>query len=589
MPFWMEDFTGGIPAGWTNNDASNQGIIWKWCANTGTGCAPVFIGQAPFQSATAETGFVHVNSDGSGQSLPQDHVSQLTTNAINCTGQAKVFVQCQSHIGTFEATPDASAILRVSTDLNTWSEFKLFPGQDQQDYFSPNPYFSVVDISSVAANKPQVYLQWQWIGNWEYMWDLDDIALYDENPTPPNDLAISEFFYPASSAIQPVSQIATDTFGFFAYISNRGKNAQTNVLFKASITTDTDELVYADSMLIPSIAPGVTDSLFALDSSYVPVLPVGEYRIKYSIRSDSTDDRPVDNKAENAFYVSDNLFSKEAGLGPLLSLHPAEAGDWYVGNLYRMSAGNNDQYRATLAEFAFNTDPFELSVRDVEATLYLLRVSDDVNSDFTNFDRNSFLPSEFTWVGFANYVAPDTIGILEPQTVELLDVGTNLPGVILEKGARYILAIGYAGTSNVAFHAFDESFNMLFVSTLVYGKNNGVSQWSPGGFGSKDNAVLRMAISLVSTTDTRPLPETSMQVFPNPVRDILNLAVNFDKPTEATITLADLSGRVIRMEDRSGLTQDQLTYNLSSLASGTYLARIATPEGTLTKKFVLQR
>jgi hypothetical protein len=46
---------------------------------------------------------------------------------------------------------------------------------------------------------------------------------------------------------------------------------------------------------------------------------------------------------------------------------------------------------------------------------------------------------------------------------------------------------------------------------------------------------------------------------------------------------------VIVTEDRPGLTNEMLSYQLPQLASGTYLARIATKEGTKTKKFVVQR
>ena len=52
------------------------------------------------------------------------------------------------------------------------------------------------------------------------------------------------------------------------------------------------------------------------------------------------------------------------------------------------------------------------------------------------------------------------------------------------------------------------------------------------------------------------------------------------------ITIADINGRVITYENRKGLTQDLLHYPLS-VAAGTYLARIATENGTLTKKFVV--
>jgi hypothetical protein len=98
-----------------------------------------------------------------------------------------------------------------------------------------------------------------------------------------------------------------------------------------------------------------------------------------------------------------------------------------------------------------------------------------------------------------------------------------------------------------------------------------------------------MFIELVSTTDESALPESVMTVFPNPAQDVLNLEVSFDNATDASITIADINGRVIKMDDRSGLTKEVLTYQIPQLAAGTYLVRIATKEGTKTKKFVVAK
>jgi len=98
-----------------------------------------------------------------------------------------------------------------------------------------------------------------------------------------------------------------------------------------------------------------------------------------------------------------------------------------------------------------------------------------------------------------------------------------------------------------------------------------------------------MYVDLVTTTDEKPLPASYMNVYPNPVKDVLNLGLNFGTASDVTITIAELSGRTIKIEDKKGLTNETITYNLPQLASGTYLARIATKEGTLTKKFVVQK
>lgn len=583
QPFWSEHFTNNIPAGWTNVDASNQNVIWEWCADNTSGCSPVFSGEDAFQAATAATGFLHVNSDGAGQ-LAQNHVSRLTTSAINCSGKNVVFIKFQSHIGTFNVTPASSGLLRVSTDLNNWTTFTAFPDLLAANEFSPNPDLSIIDISSVAANQATVYVQWQWTGNYEYMWNLDDIELFDQNPTAKFDLAISNFFYPASSFATPASQISTDTFGFFILLSNRGLQSMTNVKVKAVVEDlNSSDVLFADSVLLATIEPGVTDSFVELPNQYAPELPEGEYAIRYSVQSDSADLRPDDNGRNSPFIVTGDIFSKENGAQT--ATRPASDVSWTVGNYYVMSGGQFDAYKATGAEFAFATDSTELDVEDVAATISFLKVNDDVPLDFEGFDTDEFPGNSVTLLGYANYEAPEGTTNFQLQQVDIIDFETIETGVTLEPGGRYFLTVGYDEPVRKTNHAFSTEFNYFnVVSTMTYS-----DQWYLGGFGDDLSAVVRMYISLVSTTDEKPLPASALKVFPNPVSDAVNLSVQFEQPTDATITIADLSGRVVTFEDRQDLTEAQITYRLPQLAPGMYLARIATGEGTRTVKFAVQR
>lgn len=582
-PFWSERFSNNIPAGWMNMDASGQNVVWKWCADNTSGCSPVFSGEDDFQAETAATGYVHVNSDEPGE-LPQSHISRLTTSAIDCSGKNSVFIRFQSHIATYTVTPASSGLLRVSTDLSNWTTFTAFPDLLLANEFSPNPYITILDISSVAANKGTVYLQWQWTGNYEYMWNLDDIELYGQNPTPKFDLAISNSFYPASSFATPASQISTDTFGFFILLSNRGMQPMTNVKVKAIVEDqNSSEILFADSVLLATIAPGVKDSAVEMPHRYTPELPEGEYFIRYSVQADSTDFRPGDNTSGSPFIVTGNIFSKENGA--TTATRPADDVVWTVGNYFVMASGQFDAYKATTAEFAFETDPDELNIADVKASIALLKVNDDVPSDFEGFDTQEFPGNSVMWLGYADYEAPDNIVDYQLQQTDILDIETLEPGVVLEPGGRYFLTVSYDEDVRKTNHAFSTEFNYFrAVSTITYS-----DQWYLGGFGDDLAALLRMYISLVSTTDEQPLPASALNVFPNPVSDAVNLAVQFDQPTDATITIADLSGRVIMLEDRQGLTAEQITYRLPQLDSGMYLARIAAKEGTRTVKFVVQR
>jgi Secretion system C-terminal sorting domain len=252
--------------------------------------------------------------------------------------------------------------------------------------------------------------------------------------------------------------------------------------------------------------------------------------------------------------------------------------------MYTMSNGSFDKYLAIGAEFAFSTNEAELAVTDVEASLNLFEVNDDVDAVFSNFDDADFFSPSLTWLGLAEYSAPDTYTDYSLDLASLTDANTGAAGIKLKTGTRYFLTMSYADASNLTFHAFNSGVVAPFISTILY-----TDSWGLGGFEGNPNAVLRLYITLESSTDNKPLPVGVFSVSPNPVRDVVSLKVDFDKATDATITIADVNGRVILIEDKTGLNNERLTYNLPQLASGTYLARIATAEGTRTLKFVVAK
>ena len=201
MPFWTEDFSGAqIPMGWTNEDASGNDALWEYCS-TEESCLVSILNEngqlyeTAFQAITANNGFVWMNSDTLGN-LPSPHLSQLTTNAINCEGRDEVWVSFYSQITTSIFAPYNNAVLRVATS-NTpeteWTDFLLYNNLIVGAISSRNPQPIKFDISEVAANQSTVYIQWQWRGELEQAWLLDDVALYDSKPSPANALWYEDF------------------------------------------------------------------------------------------------------------------------------------------------------------------------------------------------------------------------------------------------------------------------------------------------------------------------------------------------------------------------------------------------------------
>lgn len=576
-----------LPSGWTNTDASGNAVLWSRCTNLTTECHSGEYNVDPFEGSDVANGFMILDSDEAGQ-LSAPHQSRLTSAAINCSGKNEVYAVFENFIGVFDYSADDNARLFVSNNGTTWTSFQVFQGVEGggATSLSENPLVSGIDISSVAANQATVYLRWEWVGNYEYWWILDNVSLTTVNPTPDNDLSVADFFYPVSSYATPESQIGIDTFAFEAYISNLGTQPQTNLKVYAYVleydpnTGSPLGIIHIDSISIPELAPGVDSFQVSFNERFAPELPVGLYAVAYEVAADAADQHDADNFKGDFFEVTDLLFAKENG--PQSASRPADGGDWAVGNYYRMGEYNEtlDQFSALGATFSFAVNAPTLP-GDINVELSLYRLNDDVLDDFSNFEGDG---SSMTLIGTAPFDTPDDAANYDLFDAEIFDLNSGLPGVPLEPNGRYILSAGYVGTSAEAFTAFNSNVYANFVSTILYIGG----EWG-GNFVGRPNAVLRMNLDLTTSTDVTPLAETALAVSPNPTADYVNLKVNFTEPTNATITIADINGRVIRTENRKGMLDETVNYQIKDFASGTYLARIATAKGTRTLKFVVQK
>ena len=596
-PFWTEDFANGIPADWTNEDPSGNNALWTWCANPETGqsngCPAIFDdatnNQVPFAATTATNGFATMDSDLLGN-LNTNHLSQLTTSGIDCSSYNEVYIRFETHIGVYTVGADVGALLRISTDDGaTWTPFTVFPNLTTQERWSDNPEIVILDISSVAAGQANVKIQWQWEGNYEYMWSLDDISLFDADPTPSFSIELGDFFYAPASFAQPISQVGTDTMGFFADVSNVGASEVTNIVLKATINDVDNNVLFADSIIIPALAAGVLDSTFVLDNQFVPdMLDVGTYSINYSAYSmDNPDANPADNEDGDLFVVTENLYSKENG--STIAYRPGGGpADYMVGNVYQTSNNWVDEYKATEVTFSAVKNAADGTLAGDQVNIVFLEMNEDeLDPDWGNFDdTQNFFTNPAT---ILKAFVPHTWEADEQSAVEsemLIDFDLETPGVNLKPGNRYMVLCSYEGDNNVAFQSFSEEISYFQISTVVW--DGGDNQWFLGGFGPEPAAFIRLAIDLVNTTDEKPLPDNALKFYPNPANSVLNVELSLEQPTLANVTIAEINGRVIRIDEIENAHQENLQYDVSKFPSGTYLVRVATEEGTSTKQFVVQ-
>ncbi len=599
-PFWTETFSGGaLPAGWASVDDNTPAtspdeivtFVWSNDPAAVSVAALGFTASANFNSADASNGYMWANSDrGLAAAPPQNHLTRLTTSAIDCSAQSTVWLQFDALIGVFDFDAVTNAIVRVSNDGVNWTDFTAFPclvtggATPPCSRWSANPDVRQLDITSVAGGQANVFIQFQWDGGWEYFWALDDVRLLPESPIAATNLAIDQFFYPASSYSQPVTQISADTMGFFAFIKNIGSATQNNIELTAKVMDGATVLFEETVTSNVAIEP---DSIRAIQiaSSYVPNLTAGIYTISYSVNSlDGTDADLANNTASEDFVVSASTYAKEAD-GASAAYRPGSGGDYRIGNLYKLSNLYDGDYKATTITWssAVNAaDPY--AGKEVE--ILLLKIKDDaVDPGFDNFQTVNYIDeTQVEVVGSLNYTHTATDASFDLFTGTILDYNTGEPGVYLEPGARYFLMANYIGAANVIFHGFNESITYLnSISTVLY-----TTSWFLGGFGEETAAVLRMDIALISSNDDIALTDDAMMINPNPATNDINVTLNLATAQTASITLANIDGKVIDIRNIQNAQKDVTRFDASNLPSGTYLVRVSTAEGTKTRKVSVQ-
>lgn len=81
-----------------------------------------------------------------------------------------------------------------------------------------------------------------------------------------------------------------------------------------------------------------------------------------------------------------------------------------------------------------------------------------------------------------------------------------------------------------------------------------------------------------------------INLFPNPVSDIINLTMNFENASDAQLEIFDAQGKIIASPNLGHKAQGKHTVsvNVSNLSNGLYLLKISSGQSTITKRFIKQ-
>jgi len=161
VAIYSQNFSGTtLPAGWQNVDnTGNNAGIWKR-ATTGYGLA----------SSSAANGYMVFDSDGgvANDNKPED--ADLITGAIDCSGHNFVALEFQELFSQYQTS---EGTVFVSNDGGNWTQ--VYSVSTTTD----NPHTVKLDISNIAANQATVYVKFNFQGNWDLFWAIDDIRIFE--------------------------------------------------------------------------------------------------------------------------------------------------------------------------------------------------------------------------------------------------------------------------------------------------------------------------------------------------------------------------------------------------------------------------
>ncbi|MCH8558968.1 MAG: choice-of-anchor D domain-containing protein, partial [Balneolia bacterium] len=220
-----EDFSGGVPDGWTITDDEGNGFVWA--LNEGTG--------GDYDD------FMAVDSDDAGQEAGRV-ASTLTTEAFDISGLDNInlfLAHDYRHLGGQTGT------VEWTVNDEDWNELVVF---DENNRFAEDSF----DITEAVAGESQVRFRFVFDddGGWNWWWALDEVAITTEaGETEPFVFEIPEGiiepleFFPisatASGLIGPLAGFDVDFVGVEL-------NAFTWTNDFAILITDGDDLETAD-------------------------------------------------------------------------------------------------------------------------------------------------------------------------------------------------------------------------------------------------------------------------------------------------------------------------------------------------------
>jgi len=613
VTIFSEDFASGIPSTWVNagydafgNVLTNAKWVYRGTSTTPNntiGSQGAYSGaQAPIASPTTANGFVIFDSDfldnagiagnfGNGIA-PAPHLGTLTTPMIDLTGNSFVELKFNSYHRYFEGR----AIIAFSTDNGaTWPDtLAAHPGIAVNAATATNAVVGL-NISNIVGDMDSVKLRFIFDGTYDdpgasgsgagyYFWMIDDIEI---NGLPKHELRLTDWngapsfdmiFGPASGSSK-MGIVAknnntdqTRDMEFDANAYNYGWGTLNNVKLQVSILDVNNTLIstYTSTGSV-NLMSGDTANYNTLNTYNNAFNPnaVGTYRALYKVYSDSA---TVYSDTIN-FYVTDSLMSSD------MNDFDNRIGTANVGD-----DGSALATRMDLVDDVIMTGVWVgLSNTTVAGGTIEVEVYDTVGFDFI-----AGFPSANLKAASASYII--TQGDIDNGYFQV-PVSDGVNNFVMLSGPSYYVSVKMFSNAgaNVIYLRNGQTLSQPATAKLMYYTldPNATPRWYTGFTSDVINSLWIRPIVSTGIGVAEDALKAAINVGPNPASDYVNVMFN-DIEGDFTLTMTDVTGRVVSSETVNVLGAVNHTVNVSSLSAGVYMLNVNSGAASVTYKISVQ-
>ncbi len=529
VPFYTEDFAGGLPNSWHATDSTSNVHNWRYTTQG------AFNGNDSLSvtGTTASNGYMIYDSDSAVGHLGDDNAS-LSSQRIDCSTHPNVHLNFNEFLKYYN---DISTVW-VSNDGHTWTMVHNSSLGYSQNQSSPNPNNVDIDISSIAANQDSVYILFNYQANYSYYWMIDDVILHE---VPSFEASLVSISAPVSTC-NPL----TNTEDVVVQIYNSG----------GADITDSLNITYVVDGGTPVTAP-VTDTIHAGDTlSFIcPVSAdfsaLGTHNV-VAYLSLAGDTIAANDTAWSTLFNGSHLVnttntytngfeqSEDLSTWTVEDLN-LDAFTWHFDGTFPHAGSHNAQITAATADDWFFTTCLDISSSLTYRLEYFYRKL-STSSQATLEVKAGQSPSS----GNMN------IPVVQPTNVSLV--------AYLQESRQF--TVPTSGTYYLGFHVTgQDSVVQLAIDDILLTGESGV---------------------IVSDIE-----DANLNVYPNPSSGIFMIDSKINSSKGFKVEMLNSVGQLLFSEKTNTLLRYEI--NLRPQPSGIYFMRIESEEGVVTKKLSLNR